>query len=66
RKPVLAGWLTDRRDFTATARHAGANAGYSALFHGVRLPVYAGPLVLMSPRGPCRFIATTTRWIWDR
>ncbi|KQX36547.1 cell division protein FtsK, partial [Streptomyces sp. Root1295] len=66
RKPVLAGWLTDRRDFTATARHAGANAGYSALFHGVRLPVYAGRLALMSPRGACRFIATTNRWIWDR
>ncbi|MEU5971237.1 cell division protein FtsK [Streptomyces globisporus] len=66
RKPVLAGWLTDRRDFAATARHAGANAGYSALFHGVRLPVYAGRLALMSPRGACRFIATTNRWIWDR
>ncbi|MEU2998624.1 cell division protein FtsK, partial [Streptomyces sp. NPDC006995] len=66
RKPVLAGWLTDRRDFTATARHAGANAGYSALFHGVRLPVYAGRLALMSPRGACRFIATTNRWVWDR
>lgn len=66
RKPVLAGWLTDRRDFTATARHAGANVGYSALFHGVRLPVYAGRLALMSPRGACRFIATTNRWIWDR
>ncbi|MFF3300813.1 cell division protein FtsK [Streptomyces sp. NPDC002908] len=66
RKPVLAGWLTDRRDFTATARHAGANLGYSALFHGVRLPVYAGRLALMSPRGACRYIATTSRWVWDR
>ncbi|PWS51710.1 cell division protein FtsK [Streptomyces sp. FT05W] len=66
RKPVLAGWLTDRRDFTATARHAGANLGYSALFHGVRLPVYAGRLALMSPRGACRYIASTSRWVWDR
>ncbi|MEU6282104.1 cell division protein FtsK [Streptomyces sp. NPDC047028] len=66
RKPVLAGWLTNRRDFTATARHAAANAGYSALFHGVRLPVYAGRLTLMAPRGTCRFIAATNRWVWDR
>jgi S-DNA-T family DNA segregation ATPase FtsK/SpoIIIE len=66
RKPVLAGWLTNRRDFLATARHAGANLGYSALFHGVRVPVYAGRLALMSPRGACRFIATTNRWVWDR
>lgn len=66
RKPVLAGWLTNRRDFTATARHAGANLGYAALFHGVRLPVYAGRLALMSPRGACRFVASTNRWVWDR
>ncbi|WP_328399637.1 cell division protein FtsK [Streptomyces sp. NBC_00390] len=66
RKPVLAGWLTNRRDFLATARHAGANLGYAALFHGVRVPVYAGRLALMSPRGACRFIASTNRWVWDR
>ncbi|MEU4955121.1 FtsK/SpoIIIE domain-containing protein [Streptomyces lavendulae] len=66
RKPVLAGWLTNRRDFAATARHAGANLGYAALFHGVRIPVYAGRLALMSPRGACRFISSTNRWVWDR
>ncbi|MFD4953819.1 cell division protein FtsK [Streptomyces sp. NPDC058451] len=66
RKPVLAGWLTNRRDFLATTRHAGANAGYAALYHGVRIPVYAGRLALMSPRGACRFIASTNRWMWDR
>ncbi|MEU9348196.1 cell division protein FtsK [Streptomyces sp. NPDC048278] len=66
RKPVLAGWLTNRRDFAATTRHAGANVGYAALYHGVRIPVYAGRLALMSPRGACRFIASTNRWMWDR
>ncbi|MEV7372420.1 cell division protein FtsK [Streptomyces sp. NPDC090301] len=66
RKPVLAGWLTNRRDFLATARHTGANVGYAALYHGVRVPVYAGRLALMSPRGTCRFIASTNRWVWDR
>ncbi|MEU7699240.1 cell division protein FtsK [Streptomyces sp. NPDC039028] len=66
RKPVLAGWLTNRRDFLATARHTGANIGYAALYHGVRVPVYAGRLALMSPRGACRFVASTNRWVWDR
>ncbi|MEV3875034.1 cell division protein FtsK [Streptomyces sp. NPDC049906] len=66
RKPVLAGWLTNRRDFTATARHTAAHLGYAALYHGVRVPVYAGRLALMSPRGACRFVATTNRWVWDR
>ncbi|MER8159553.1 cell division protein FtsK [Streptomyces sp. NPDC094472] len=66
RKPVLAGWLTNRRDFTATARHTGANIGYAALYHGVRVPIYAARLGLMSPRGACRFIVSTNRWVWDR
>lgn len=66
RKPVLAGWLTNRRDFLATTRHTSANVGYAALYHGVRIPVYAGRLALMSPRGACRFIASTNRWVWDR
>ncbi|MFE9662146.1 cell division protein FtsK [Streptomyces sp. NPDC005955] len=66
RKPVLAGWLTNRRDFLATARHTGANLGYAALYHGVRAPVYAGRLALMAPRGACRFVASTNRWVWDR
>ncbi|MGX2994524.1 cell division protein FtsK [Streptomyces sp. JNUCC 64] len=66
RRPVLAGWLTNRRDFLATARHTGANLGYAALYHGVRAPVYAGRLALMAPRGACRFVASTNRWVWDR
>ncbi|MFJ8336033.1 cell division protein FtsK [Streptomyces sp. NPDC094437] len=66
RKPVLAGWLTNRRDFTATASHAAANAGYAALYHGVRIPVYGARLAFMAPRGTCRFVAATNRWLWDR
>ncbi|GAB3952799.1 cell division protein FtsK [Streptomyces sparsus] len=66
RKPVLAGWLRNRRDFAATARHASANAAYAALYHGVRVPVYAARLAFMSPRGACRFVAETNRWVWDR
>ncbi|MFB7866143.1 cell division protein FtsK [Streptomyces sp. NPDC056069] len=66
RKPILASWLTNRRDLLATARHTGANLGYAALYHGARVPVYAGRLALMSPRGACRFVASTNRWVWDR
>ncbi|MFI2367285.1 cell division protein FtsK [Streptomyces sp. NPDC018833] len=66
RRPVVAGWLTNRRDFLVTARHAGANVGYAALFHGVRLPVYSARLAARAPLGACRFIANTNRWVWDR
>lgn len=65
RRPVLAGWLTNRRDFTATARHAGANAGYASLYHGVRMPVYTVRLAAMAPRGTCRLVVGTGRWVWD-
>lgn len=66
RRPVIAGWLTNRRDFLATAKHSGANVGYAALFHGVRLPVYSARLATRAPLGACRFVANTNRWIWDR
>lgn len=66
RRPLLAGWLKNRQDFLAAAKHTGANVGYAALFHGARLPVYAGRLTGMAPRGACRFVASTNRWVWDR
>ncbi|MFB6533124.1 cell division protein FtsK [Streptomyces noursei] len=66
RKPIVAGWMTNRRDFLATARHTGANLGYASLYHGARLPVYAARLSFMAPRGACRFVTATNRWVWDR
>ncbi|WP_411097181.1 cell division protein FtsK [Streptomyces sp. 020-2-3H-GM] len=66
RRPILAPWLTNRADFLATTRHASANAGYATLFHGLRTPVYALRLTLMAPRGACRLVADTNRWVWDR
>ena len=66
RKPIVADWLTDRRDFTAAAGHSGANLGYTAAYHGVRLPVYAARLTSMAPRGAARLLVATNRWVWDR
>lgn len=66
RRPILPAWLKDRADFVTTARHTGSRAGYATLYHGLRLPWYATQLTLMSPRGACRFTASTSRWLWDR
>ncbi|MFE9602012.1 cell division protein FtsK [Streptomyces hokutonensis] len=66
RRPILPAWLKDRTEFVTTARHAGNRAGYASLYHGLRLPWYATQLTLMSPRGACRFVASTSRWLWDR
>ncbi|MFE9936340.1 cell division protein FtsK [Streptomyces hirsutus] len=66
RTPILAAWLKDRGDFNATVRHASGRLGYATAYHGVRLPWYGMQLAAMSPRGACRFVASTNRWVWDR
>ncbi|MFD5297204.1 cell division protein FtsK [Streptomyces mutabilis] len=66
RKPILPAWLKDRRDFAATTQHTASRLGYASLFHGVRLPWYALQLTAMFPRGACRFVVETNRWVWDR
>ncbi|MEV5314270.1 cell division protein FtsK [Streptomyces sp. NPDC052610] len=66
RKPIVPPWLRDRAEFDATTRHAAGRLGYASLYHGVRLPWYGLQLARMAPRGACRFVAATGRWVWDR
>ncbi|MGA5262433.1 cell division protein FtsK [Streptomyces griseoincarnatus] len=66
RRPILPAWLKDGTEFTTAARHTASRLGYAAAYHGIRAPWYALQLAAMSPRGTCRFIATTGRWVWDR
>ena len=66
RRPILPAWLKDGTEFTTAAHHTAARLGYAAAYHGVRAPWYALQLAAMFPRGACRFIATTGRWVWDR
>ncbi|PBD00286.1 S-DNA-T family DNA segregation ATPase FtsK/SpoIIIE [Streptomyces sp. Ag82_O1-15] len=66
RRPILPPWLTDRTEFATAAKHSSARLGYASMYHGLRLPWYATQLAMMSPRGACRFVASTNRWLWDR
>jgi S-DNA-T family DNA segregation ATPase FtsK/SpoIIIE len=66
RRPVVASWMTTRRGFLSAASRAGSRVGYAALYHGLRAPWYAAQLTAMAPRGACRFVAATGRWVWDR
>lgn len=66
RKAIVPPWLKNRGEFAVTAKHAAGRAGYASLYHGVRLPSYGVQLAMMSPRGACRFVSTTNRWLWDR
>ena len=64
-RPVLAPWLRDRAQFVATVRWGVAHAAHTAAFHAVRLPLYAGRLLLASPRGAGRALVAWWRWVFD-
>ncbi|MDX3044543.1 cell division protein FtsK, partial [Streptomyces caniscabiei] len=66
RRPILPAWLKDRTEFGTAARHTASRLGYATAYHGLRAPWYAVQLAAMAPRGACRFVAETNRWLWDR
>ncbi|MFD5227399.1 cell division protein FtsK [Streptomyces qaidamensis] len=66
RRPILPPWLKDRAEFATAARHTAGRLGYATAYHGLRAPWYALQLAAMSPRGACRFVNETNRWVWDR
>jgi S-DNA-T family DNA segregation ATPase FtsK/SpoIIIE len=66
RRPILPAWLKDRTEFATAARHTSARLGYATAYHGLRAPWYAVQLAAMAPRGACRFVTETNRWLWDR
>lgn len=66
RRPILPAWLKDRSEFATTAKHTAARVGYASAYHGLRTPWYAVQLGLMAPRGACRLVTSTNRWVWDR
>ncbi|MDF4250445.1 cell division protein FtsK [Streptomyces sp. WMMB303] len=67
RRPILAEWLTDRRDFNATATRALRRAAYATGYHGVRAVsgVYVASLARYAPRGAARVIGGRMRWVSD-
>ncbi|MFH8405531.1 cell division protein FtsK [Streptomyces sp. NPDC018019] len=66
RRPIVAPWLKNRRDFLAAAQRCGGHVLYASLFHGLRVPAYTARLATMAPRGAARLVTSTGRWIWDR
>ncbi|MFE2469731.1 FtsK/SpoIIIE domain-containing protein [Streptomyces mirabilis] len=66
RRPIITPWLRNRPDFEATVSRAAGHAWYATAYHGLRAPWYAVQLTTMAPRGACRFVADTNRWLWDR
>jgi S-DNA-T family DNA segregation ATPase FtsK/SpoIIIE len=65
RRPILASWLRSWTELLGVIRWAATHTGHIAAFHTVRVPIYAGTLLLRSPRGLLRVIAHTAAWASD-
>lgn len=65
RRALFAPWLRSWQAFTTTAKWAAGYAAHTTAYHLLRLPKYAGKLMLRSPRGLGRIIVGYTRWVFD-
>lgn len=61
--PVVAAWVRDRQELRARAEWVARYVWHTTRFHGARLPLYGGRLLLASPRGAFRSIAGAGRWV---
>jgi len=65
RRQLIPDWLRDRRTATQAARWASVHYAHTAVFHGLRLPLYGGRLLWLSPAGVWRITRTTCVWALD-
>lgn len=63
--PLLADWMRDRRQFAATTGRAVHRGAHRAVWHTLRLPLYAARLTLMAPRGAWRVAQVVWRVMSD-
>ncbi|SCF33969.1 cell division protein FtsK [Micromonospora mirobrigensis] len=65
RRPILPGWLRSRSEFTGNLTWATGLAGHGVLYHGLRVPKYAGKLAWRAPAGLGRVVGGYGRWLFD-
>lgn len=65
RRPIIAPWVRDRDEASATVRWALGYAGHVAGYHAARVPLYGVRLTARSPRGFARVVRGTWRWTFD-
>ncbi|HEY1971494.1 MAG TPA: cell division protein FtsK, partial [Pseudonocardia sp.] len=64
-QPVVAGWLRSGSDFSDTLYKFLRRIAHRSAFHGVRGPLYALRLAVMSPRGLLRTLRAIWRLVFD-
>lgn len=65
RRPVLPSWLRSGAELAYTLRWFSGYLGHVLAYHAVRIPKYAGKLVLRAPRGLFKVIGGFFRWLFD-
>ncbi|TCJ34163.1 cell division protein FtsK [Parafrankia sp. BMG5.11] len=66
RRPIIPSWLRSWVALRVAARWAAGHYSYTAAYHAVRLPLYAGRLAARAPRGAGRLVAGAVGWLVDR
>ena len=62
RKPVIPPWLNSKANLRASVAYAANHAKYVTGYHAVRLPKYAGKVVIYAPVGAVRTAGRLTTW----
>lgn len=65
RVPVRPDWMRSRAGFADGALWLAGHVGHTVAFHALRAPVYAGRLLLRTPRGLIRTLVALGRWASD-
>jgi S-DNA-T family DNA segregation ATPase FtsK/SpoIIIE len=64
-RPFLPTWARSRQELTDRVKWLALYAGHTTAYHLLRTPVYAGILLVRSPRGLWRVVVMTHRWVYD-
>jgi S-DNA-T family DNA segregation ATPase FtsK/SpoIIIE len=65
RRPIVPPWARSAGELRATLAWVALHYAHTGVYHGVRIPKYAGRLVARTPRGTARALTTTARWVAD-
>jgi S-DNA-T family DNA segregation ATPase FtsK/SpoIIIE len=63
RRPIVPAWARSLEELRATLAWVTLHYAHTGVYHGVRVPKYAGRLIARTPRGTARAVTATARWI---
>jgi DNA segregation ATPase FtsK/SpoIIIE, S-DNA-T family len=64
-RPILPSWVRNAEERRSAVKWAATHTAHRTAFHAVRVPKYAGRLVVSAPRGAWRVLSSGSRWLMD-